>query len=504
MIGAAPSFTATEYFTPNPSWRLSADAPDKYKDELESFMNDDGHLELWKALHPEIENPFYTWEGEVVEKGTHSDGGPGSGNHNHKGRPGKRGGSAPSDNARQPVTASNISKTYDGPKDTKSIVEAQGFGGLPKIVQKEEFDAAVKKSKFIAQRTYSASSQEVLDAYRDQLYNGDFYVDCSVGGSQYGQGMYCAADYEGKLSDGIKEEMDHYKQLGNDRFSSEGFGRTLTKKDFESSYYCRNIDISDAEYDVFVKLKSNPNLTGYKLPENEKKIWNEMLDNGKWRAMNNAHDDFLEQFEKEWQAPNYVETFTLAPDAKIITYDDIRDIQYGSGNEASEAYKRDFMLPILGEKVKELGINDTEIGYLKAKLGLFADYDEQESAVVEWKKLPPEVRNGVVGKYKDSVLTPIREAYNDHINEIRDMDTGALAAMLGYDAINAEGHGSSGSYTVILNRTKVIFLDDRDRKDADDEGEITFQTGEDGIQYAIRNRKVIGYVIVSDGNQPKE
>ena len=36
-------------------------------------------------------------------------------------------------------------------------------------------------------------------------------------------------------------------------------------------------------------------------------------------------------------------------------------------------------------------------------------------------------------------------------------DPGTLAAEMGYDAIKADGHGDSGSYTVILNRTKVIF-----------------------------------------------
>lgn len=35
-------------------------------------------------------------------------------------------------------------------------------------------------------------------------------------------------------------------------------------------------------------------------------------------------------------------------------------------------------------------------------------------------------------------------------------DDGIFAASLGYDAINAEGHGETGSYTVVLNRTKVI------------------------------------------------
>ena len=38
-------------------------------------------------------------------------------------------------------------------------------------------------------------------------------------------------------------------------------------------------------------------------------------------------------------------------------------------------------------------------------------------------------------------------------------DPGVLAAEMGYDVINAEGHGQSGSYTVILNRTKVIFCE---------------------------------------------
>lgn len=40
-------------------------------------------------------------------------------------------------------------------------------------------------------------------------------------------------------------------------------------------------------------------------------------------------------------------------------------------------------------------------------------------------------------------------------------DRGVMAAKMGYDAINAVGHGSSGSYTVVLNRTKVIMDDDR-------------------------------------------
>lgn len=40
------------------------------------------------------------------------------------------------------------------------------------------------------------------------------------------------------------------------------------------------------------------------------------------------------------------------------------------------------------------------------------------------------------------------------MNSTKDIST--LAIEMGYDAINAEGHGESDSYTVILNRTKLI------------------------------------------------
>ena len=46
----------------------------------------------------------------------------------------------------------------------------------------------------------------------------------------------------------------------------------------------------------------------------------------------------------------------------------------------------------------------------------------------------------------------IKEAYQ----EIKGIDQSVLAVEMGYDAINAKGHGLSGSYTVILNRTKLI------------------------------------------------
>ena len=48
----------------------------------------------------------------------------------------------------------------------------------------------------------------------------------------------------------------------------------------------------------------------------------------------------------------------------------------------------------------------------------------------------------------------IRREFNDKYGG---KDVGAVATLFGYDAINAVEHGESGSYTVILNRTKAIF-----------------------------------------------
>ena len=63
-------------------------------------------------------------------------------------------------------------------------------------------------------------------------------------------------------------------------------------------------------------------------------------------------------------------------------------------------------------------------------------------------------------KYKkeaESIRMQFTNKMNDtYTTSIKNKDVSTLAAEMGYDVINAEGHGQSGSYTVILNRTKLI------------------------------------------------
>lgn len=261
--------------------------------------------------------------------------------------------------------------------EIEDVINAQGFDGVPRIVDAEEFDRAVAAANggqgFIAQRTYSGPTQEVVDEYRRQLYEDHWYVDCSTGGAQYGQGMYCAADYTGTLSQGIRNEMEHYRGLNETR--------------------------------------------------------------GGWSE--------------------HTETLTLTPDAKIITFRDLNDIR--SGN-LDISYRNAAIEQIMTDR----GFTGDDATFIKYNLGMGVSWEEVDAAA---KRLGAERRNELINTYYQIGEEATarynaeqeRRRENSRIYREKYQDIGSLAAALGYDAINAEGHGQSGSYTVILNRTKVIF-----------------------------------------------
>ena len=68
MIGPAPEFTHSKYFVSKPEWHMLPGASDKEKKELEEFMNGGDYPKLWKGRNPQMQNPYYTWSGEVVDK----------------------------------------------------------------------------------------------------------------------------------------------------------------------------------------------------------------------------------------------------------------------------------------------------------------------------------------------------------------------------------------------------------------------------------------------------
>jgi SPP1 gp7 family putative phage head morphogenesis protein len=318
--------------------------------------------------------------------------------------------------------------------DIEDVLNAQGFDGLPRVVGAEDFDEAVKQSNFIAQRTYSAPTQDILDAYRDELYNGKWYVDCSTGGAQYGKGMYCAADYDGKLTAGIKAEMSHYQSLGKMRVGFEAYKeklKTVKASDFNLKY-----KISDKEFEVVKKYMATSDTMPsiYKLSAEDREIYNSIKPKAR-DAANSALGKLRTETELNAQYYAYTETLTLDKSAKIFTLkssDDVTDIK----NKLGDVYVKDRV------KTSEARALLAKAENLKGNTS--ADFDEISNA---WQNL----RND------DTWKNEIAPLYNEWVAKTVRMDEGSVAAMMGYDAINAEGHGQSGSYTVILNRTKVIF-----------------------------------------------
>mgnify|MGYP002621982420 CR=1 FL=1 len=285
------------------------------------------------------------------------------------------------------VNGTDISQTWERRPDQfdfeiEDVINAQGFDGVPRVVSAEEFDRYVQAANdgngFIAQRTYSAPDQETLDMYRDQLYNGKWYVDCSTGGAQYGQGMYCAADYSGTLSNGIKAEMEHYQELNVTRGNKYA----------------------------------------------------------------------------------YIETLTLDPSSKITTYTDINSAKIIEQVEMRKEIENSFFNVF----VKENELHENEAKWLRLANKYGQTNEERQWTINYWGKLMKggTTESGLTG----SDMEELRQYYNSNLEEkityseeyqkLFNMNIGSYAASKGYDAINAEGHGESGSYTVILNRTKVI------------------------------------------------
>ena len=227
--------------------------------------------------------------------------------------------------------------------EIEDVLNAQGFDGKPRIVSADEFDELVKQANdgngFIAQRSYSAPDQETLDAYREQLYDGKWYVDCSTGGAQYGQGMYCAADYSGELTDGIRNEMEHYLEL-----NAERIGTREATFDEKYKYMIEHLDkdtLSVPHMDEYIKAKIN---SDYDTMSRLDRNWSYSLTD---KVDNVYYSDDMPSF---FSPVGYVETFTLDPSAKIISYDDALKLRWDYEAKFKESRINDFINTFSGDE----------------------------------------------------------------------------------------------------------------------------------------------------------
>ncbi|MDE5992158.1 MAG: hypothetical protein K2G87_03820, partial [Oscillospiraceae bacterium] len=256
--------------------------------------------------------------------------------------------------------------------DIDDIIDYQGYNGKPTIVyNQDKFNAAVEKDHFLAERTFCADTKEQLDLYDNQLkaLNGEdyFYVNCGVGGAQYGQGMYCAADYtKGTISfDKFEHEIEQYAWGDKFPFSKTNWltldpsAKILDVPSGSNRRECMEFIANEYEKSYLEnRLKANPKL---------KKEW--------------------EKFQEGWSKAQAL----------------------NGSMKSSDWDKADAL------------------------------FEEMENKYPAANDLRRELMNCTDGK-----------------------DAGVMAAEMGYDVINAQGHGTTHSYSVVLNRTKLIIYGGND------------------------------------------
>lgn len=249
------------------------------------------------------------------------------------------------------------------------IIDYQGFNGKPTIMYNQsEFEQAVERDHFLGERTFCADSKEDLLLYDKQLKAIDgedyFYVNCGVGGAQYGQGMYCAADYtKGTITaDKFEHEIQQYSYSDSHKFS-----------------------------------KTN------------------------------------------W--------LTLDPSAKVLEIPDGYDRQRCS----------DYVTRIYKEQYEKFRLSQDPV--------LKAHWEEYQSGMDEVRQLYSKWGDDAAWKKADKICEKLNQKFPDAHQLQNDINSapngrnaGILAAEMGYDAINASGHGTTNSYTVVLNRTKLIIF----------------------------------------------
>lgn len=362
--------------------------------------------------------------------------------------------------------------TYGQVVDTEieHVIVQQGFNGPPKVVSQAEFMDHLKQHPEmpVLFRSYSGMDAEQIQAYDDMLEGGEWYIDCSNGGAQYGQGMYCAGCYDhkgGTEFPGAASEMEHYRHIsakniqkrwvpdlkdGEDCFWQDGKQVVYRQDEMK-----RTEDEKPPEaQDVVAMVKNGwttETVKGYFMPEDP-------LDPDSpieftYYSDIDGHQTLPAEKVPWWGPVKSVETppppkvstrmMTLDPSAKIITLDEVHELRKRDSFEKAVAEMRP--------------ISETR-----------GESDRFERAVQYYEKSlryedASDVLAGLTAEEQSQVID-LSQAIWENAKKKRNAqarDPGVYAASMGYDAINAEGHGDTGSYTVVLNRTKLIINQSR-------------------------------------------
>lgn len=291
---------------------------------------------------------------------------------------------------RRIVQGKDITETWERRPDQfkfeiDDVINAQGFDGFPQVLSRSEFDAAVKAANggkgFIAQRTYSAPDQAVLDAYRAQLYGGKWYVDCSVGTAAYGQGMYATGDFNGQITENMQKATDFYIGLNEQKGNSVAATEVFTLQ-------------ADAKIADYEKLYSEFTKYGMETQEKNAEI--------RRTAVNEASKELADKmlkdagFEEEYAKKFFYGNLSLAD----VDWEEMGKAYKQLGSEGvkkmqelqSEYYKKqtayvdEYVKEKSIDEIKDIGAFATALGYDAIEVKNHGIYDTTEVVVLNRTK----------------------------------------------------------------------------------------------------------------------
>jgi hypothetical protein len=406
--------------------------------------------------------------------------------------------------------------------DIEDVIHQQGFDGVPKIVSQAEFDKIVKNNPQmpILLRSYVGFDQAQLDQYDKDLEEGFFYVDCGTGGAGFGQGMYCAGCYglkpkkwdspEAKYRAGeiIQDNRGRNFKLGRE-FDKDLDGEKMPEPTDEGERYVFGKELPDGtierrmieavdleEYGMcWVDMNNGAIYDGDLGKEfdsfiNLDEVTEEYANNARQKALEGAKGEM--QHYRQLGVKRMMESVKpIVPEGKVKasgTDNEGEDHHYYFDEKDMKPFKskKDGDVENMPEDRSFIAVGDPSEDHFKkygatvyrVKGNYLITMDGQDMIRMEdlnvgesWSYLEgncempkvdpkPTTRMMTLDPSAKIITYDELKRLKERSNLPKHLDDGVVAALYGYDAINAEGHGLSGSYTVVLNRTKVIISEE--------------------------------------------
>ena len=388
--------------------------------------------------------------------------------------------------------------TYGQVIDTEIeyVIAKQGFNGPPKVVSQEELMQAIKEHPEmpVLFRSYAALGEEAIQAYDDMLEHGEWYVDCSNGGAQYGQGMYCAGVYGSDDYSGALSEMEHYRHVSKENTQARWMPELSEGEDcfhhdgkqvvYRPDQMKKTEDDKPPEAQEVVAMVKNSWTTetvkGYFLPEDpedddsplEFSYYSDIDGHMTVPVDKVPYWGPVERIEKPPVPVASTRMMTLDPSAKIISYKDAQQLYDGkmTKEQRKELYRKrvdDLRKQLISEELPE---DERFLVEYTAKNGLdLLEPEDYQRYLKVAEKFTDEERRDYMDygeRLGHDIFQAVRSIESEQAEKSKELrfrykNIGSYMAALGYDAINAEGHGATNSYTVILNRTKLIVSQSR-------------------------------------------